>query len=362
VATHAPFLADEFRKRIDLDYPLFLHFPNLLLWTGYAYFLGSTLFRGGPGLAVASNPGFPHGKTEILDRIGREFGDFLPRYCRYPISVARPPHIAPVKELLDRTGIGFPLVAKPEKGLQGLMVRRLGDREEMEEYLTLFAQRFPGRDLHFQDIVEEPGECTAFYIRDPDEETGRVVALTLRQAPCVVGDGHATLRDLIGRSRRPRAVLRFLLEKNRARLDTVPAAGAIVDLGFTRNQSRGAMLEDVTSRLTESFSRQIDAISRSMGPFHYGRYDIKYRSLDDALHRNRFKILEVNGALATDSRLYAENLRLSQALGRGIGSLRHLRRIAIKNARRGVPYPSTLQYARELRGLAKSIRALNEGS
>ena len=43
----------------------------------------------------------------------------------------------------------------------------------------------------------DPGEAGIFYIRHPDEATGRITSMTLKHPPVVTGDGRSTLRALI---------------------------------------------------------------------------------------------------------------------------------------------------------------------
>ena len=45
-----------------------------------------------------------------------------------------------------------------------------------------------------QAFSADPGEAGIFYIRHPDEATGRVTSLTLKSSPVVTGDGRQTLR------------------------------------------------------------------------------------------------------------------------------------------------------------------------
>ncbi len=345
-------------KRIDTPFPWFLQAPQLIVNISYFWLFARLAVSGGLGLLQAVNPGFPSRKSDLLDRIRNEHGAFLPGYCAYAMDAPDGDHLAAVMRCLSAAGVDFPVVAKPEMGLRGLLVKRLNDVVALQEYLDDFAARRHRSGLHFQALLGEPVELTALYIRDPDLPNGRVAALVLRQAPCVVGDGRRTLGALIEQSGRPRYFRDALLAQHSAQMAVLPADGEVVPLGFARNQGRGGLLVDITDRITPLFEQRIDAISKGIDGFHFGRYDLRCRTLDEALTEGRFKIMEVNGALAVDSRVDAENIGFLAALGYAFSTMNLLRRVAVKNARRGVPYPSTSTYLRHLRrvlGSAKSF-------
>jgi hypothetical protein len=97
-------------------------------------------------------------------------------------------------ELSREAGLTFPLVAKPDIGWQGYGVRPIASESELRAYVDAFPE---GATLMLQKMVAWEGEAGVFYVRQPGEEKGKVISVTFRYFPQVVGDGVRTVRDLI---------------------------------------------------------------------------------------------------------------------------------------------------------------------
>ncbi len=349
--THQTIIDDEIRKSINTPYPLTVAWPNHIINLGYAWLFISLTGRGGPGILEAVNPHMPGEKTAIFDSVHPNFHEHLPRYAHYGMDAPDGHHVQAVLALLAGKGMSLPVVVKPERGLQGLLVQRLEDEQALQHYLNHFARAAPGHGIHFQDVVHEPVEFTAFYVRYPQSPNGHVTHVVLRQAPCVVGDGQSTLETLIRQSGRPAEIRGNLLMQAAGQCAEIPKPGEVVTLGFVRNTTHGAMLKVVTEHLTPAFSQRIDEIARSTGYLQYGRMDLRCPSLHEAMTRNRFIILEINGTLSVNGAIYAENSNWLKALGCILNMMRRLRRVAIESARQGGPVISRWAYFRKLRGL-----------
>jgi len=340
---------DEVRKSLNTPYPITIRWPLHIVNISYAWLFVSLTGRGGPGILEAVNPGMPIEKTAICNSIDPAFHDHLPRYTHYTMDAPDGDHLGAAVKALEEAGLDFPIVAKPELGLQGLLVQRVDDQAALDRYLRHLATHAPGHGVHFQQVVHDPVEFTAFYVREPDQPRGHVTHIVLRQAPCVVGDGIATLEELIRSSGRPAYICENIVTMEAARSDWVVPAGEVVTPGFARNSTHGGMYRDVTERLTSRFSDRVDEIVRSTGYYQYGRLDIRCPSLDGAMHDLQFKILEINGTLSLNSVIHAENVSWWRAFTCSLGMMRRLRRVAIQSARRGGPVTSRRAYFAKLR-------------
>ena len=90
--------------------------------------------------------------------------------------------------LVADAGLRFPLVAKPDIGRDGYGVRLIEDAPALRRYL----ERFPGgAKLILQRYVACAAEAVVHYAGRPDAG-GRILSLTLKCFPHVVGDGTAT--------------------------------------------------------------------------------------------------------------------------------------------------------------------------
>ncbi|MGC9369767.1 MAG: VTT domain-containing protein [Paracoccaceae bacterium] len=202
--------------------------------------------------------------------------------------------------LAQQAGLGFPLVAKPDIGWQGYGVRRVPAEPELRAYVAAFPE---GATLMLQEVIEWEGEAGVFYMRQPGEERGRVIGLTFRYFPHVVGDGVRTVRDLVLADQRASWKAGMHLgyqEKHRGvpaeTLDHVPAAGEIVRLAFIGSIRVGGLYRDAQEHITPELTARFDAISRSMPEFYYGRYDVRFASVERLREGEGFRIIEINGA------------------------------------------------------------------
>ncbi len=211
-------------------------------------------------------------KAACLAQIGAAFASHVARWVR----------IGPGEDAVAgrvAAGIAYPVVAKPDIGWCGYGVRRIENDAGMRAY----AASFP-TDAGFivQRLVAAPYEAGLFYVRRPGAARGRILAMTLRHGPHVVGDGARSVADLAGGA-------------GGACGARVPAAGERVMLTTVASLRVGATYEDATALLTEALQARVDAIARSMPEFHVGRFDVRFGTMP-ALQAGTFQIIEVNGA------------------------------------------------------------------
>jgi hypothetical protein len=79
-------------------------------------------------------------------------------------------------------------------------------------------------------------------------------------------------------------------------LKRVPGAGEVVRLSFIGSNRVGGLYKDARTEITPAIERRFDTISRSMPEFHYGRYDIRFASMERLRDGEDFGIIEINGA------------------------------------------------------------------
>lgn len=201
--------------------------------------------------------------------------------------------LAAALSAMRAAGLVFPVVAKPDLGWCGFGVRRLDGALDLADYLA----RYPvGESLMLQRYLDEPGEAGIFYVRHPDQPRGRLLGILLRHYPQVVGDGVHSVAQLIeADARLRRAVCNPQEHECRHDPDEVPAAGDSVRLSLIGSTRVGGRYEDGSALACEELLAAIDAIACDMPQFHVGRFDVRYRTLQD-LRCGRFTIMEVNGA------------------------------------------------------------------
>ena len=152
-----------------------------------------------------------------------------------------------------------------------------------------------------------------FYIRAPGEAKGRIVSVTLKLFPEVVGDGRMTLEQLILADPRAGKIKDIYLARHGAQKDRVLDKGEIFPLVFTGNQCRGAIFQDGRSQITPEMEARFDAISQGMPEFYFGRFDVRYDSLDDLRAGRNFWLIEVNGAGSEATHIWDKTTKLRDA-------------------------------------------------
>ncbi len=253
-------------------------------WLGFKY--------GSVTLPSVVNPGIETGglvgesKYACIKLIAPRFRD------RVAETALVPPNADP-ESVRRAAGLSYPLIAKPDIGWCGFGVRRIQDAQDLAEYAAAFPD---GESFLLQRLVEDSHEAALFYVRHPSHPRGRVIALTIRHLPKVTGDGASDVATLIAAdprmARRSAAYAHILGERA---LSRVPERGETVMLANIAAIRAGGRYEDGDALISPALEDAVDALSRSMDGFHYGRLDIKYAS-PEALQAGVFTILEVNGA------------------------------------------------------------------
>ncbi|HVZ51744.1 MAG TPA: hypothetical protein VG986_07245 [Pseudolabrys sp.] len=240
---------------------------------------------------------------------------------------------------LEYAGLDFPLIAKPDIGWHGRGVRRIDKPTQLADYLAGFPDK---ATLMLQRYVPHVGEAAVLYARMPGEARGRVLSLTLRYAPHVIGNGRATLRELIRADARAqwKQALHFGKDLSHrgidpCALDRIPARGEVVRIALIGNQRAGALYRDGRRHITAALEARFDAIARSMSEFHYGRFDLRFERLDELMRGENFSIVEINGIGGEAIDCWDPRLSVGEVYRRLIEQQRLLFAIGARNRARG---------------------------
>jgi hypothetical protein len=262
-------------------------------------------------LPTAANPRIELGglcgesKTEILDLVAEAERPLLAPYARIP----RPDLPAALRAMAG-ADLAFPLIAKPDIGMNGAGVRLVRDEAGLAAYLAAFP---PEAAVMLQRFVAAPGEAGLFYIRRPGEAQGRISSLTLKEVPAVTGDGRRTLRDLILADPRARLVPHFYLPRLGARLNAVPAVGEVVPLLLVGNHCKGSIFHDGAEHATPALTARVEALARAVPDFHFGRIDVRFTSLADLRRGEGLTVIEINGVGSEATHIWDARMRLGRA-------------------------------------------------
>jgi membrane protein DedA with SNARE-associated domain len=194
---------------------------------------------------------------------------------------------------LGSAGLTFPVIMKPDIGWRGFGVRRIDNEEQLAAYM----REFPAdQRVIIQSYVPWHGEAGVFYVRRPGQAEGEIFSLTLRYYPFVRGDGVHSLRQLILANPRTRWKKGLLFALHRDWLDDVPPAGALIRLATVGSNRVGGLYIAGNQYVTDAMTRRFDEIAKSIPEFHFGRFDIRFRTLDALQRGEDFSVIEINGA------------------------------------------------------------------
>jgi hypothetical protein len=240
---------------------------------------------------------------------------------------------------LAEAGLDFPLVAKPDIGWHGYGVCRIDNRAQLERYIAMYPA---GASIILQRFVPHAAEAAMLYARLPDEASGRILSLTFRYFPHVIGNGRQTVRELIAGDERARwkSALHFGADASHHgvdvdELDRVPERGEVVRIALIGNQRAGALYRDGRRHITAALQTRFDQIARGMTEFHYGRFDLRFASLEGLMRGEDFAIVEINGIGGEAIDCWDPRLTVGEAYRRLLDQQQLLFLIGDRNRARG---------------------------
>jgi hypothetical protein len=211
-------------------------------------------------------------------------------------------------------------------------VRLIGNIQELEKYLRIFPQ---GETLILQRYLSEDGEAGLFYARHPGEATGRLIGITLRYFPQVIGDGVRTIQQLIAADPRLRRIEHNTLHEPDFDHDAILADGEVVRLATIGSTRVGGLYCDGSDHITPALNKAVYAIARDMKEFYIGRFDVRYESLEHLRSGTGFTIMEVNGSGSEAIHAWDPKYSIPESYGIIFAKQRLLFAISEANRRKG---------------------------
>tara|TARA_R110001599_G_scaffold8439_2_gene40903 strand:- start:14969 stop:15970 length:1002 start_codon:yes stop_codon:yes gene_type:complete len=262
---------------------------------------------------------------------------------------------------VNECSISYPLIAKPDIGFRGLLVKKIRTEKELKKYL----EKYP-IDILIQEFLTEKKECGIFYLRFPGNQTGKITSITLKDFPFVIGDGKRTIKELILSDKRAKHYIDIIKCDNAISLKNILNKGEKLQLSYVGNHSKGTQFINGNHLISKKLEETITTLNKQIDGWFYGRIDLKYNAFED-LENGNFKILELNGILAEPTHIYdASKTNYLQALKEMRVHWKQLYKIArINHDQKDIPYRSTIGLLKDvsrLKKYTKSIKKLNKES
>lgn len=320
-------------------YPLFkrripeklFYFVPALMWLALSARHASITLPSAANPALDAGGLWGESKSQGLALFGPKGRQFLPGYVMVDCAPGCD-RLATALTGMRAAGLDFPVVAKPDRGYQGWGVRLLNGQQDLAAYLAVQPDT---ASVMLQAMIDMPGEAGVFYIRNPSDSKGRIVSMALVYPPHVIGDGRRSLSQLVAADPILQANAAIYRGRHPESWDQVLAADAFHVLTNARSARLGAVYRDALSDVTPQLEAVIDAISREIPDFHFGRFDIRFRSLAELRQGRGFRIVELNGAGAEMLHIWAGSGTLRGAWGCLWRQYRTLFRIGAEMRRQG---------------------------
>ncbi len=211
-------------------------------------------------------------------------------------------------ELVRAKSFEFPMIIKPDVGQRGFGVRIIKNETKLSDYI-----RLSDFDRIVQKLSDFANEAGLFYIRMPDQENGIIFSITNKKFPYVIGDGKCSVGDLILNDKRARIIAPVYFSRLESELDRIPSAGESIYLSECGNHCQGAIFLNGNQMITPELTKVIDRLAKQLPDFYFGRFDVRYESVESLMRGEGFQIVEINGAGAEATHIWDSSTRLFEA-------------------------------------------------
>ena len=337
------------------------HIPNNILYIPVVlYYLFLGLRYRSFTLPSASNPEIETGgfmgesKASVMNQVGYEQQSWIAEFVSlHRNGIAAEADLRTALSMMKEKKLEFPVVAKPDIGWNGYGVRLIEDSNHLLQYISSFPH---DEKILLQRPVPYDGEAGIFYVRIPGESNGRIYSITLRYFPFVTGDGKSTLRELIQTDQRTKLRADYYLGGKTEHvgfgnedLEQIPVEGELIRLSFIGSLRVGGLYRDASHLITPELTHRFDTIARSMPEFYFGRFDVRFESVDLLKKGEGFTIIEINGAGAEAIQAWDPNVSLIKLYSEFFKAYRLLFKIGAINRARGFKPMTIREFIRAIK-------------
>lgn len=253
-----------------------------------------------PSQIIFANPTLPYGglsiasKTEILKRFNVR-RQFLNQQL-IPVNLNFDERKALALAFLETNSC--PIIAKPDRGVVGIGVRKIDSEADLDEILNIMPS-----DYMLQQYCDYPLEYGIFFCKFPANIRGRVVSLTEKIAPFVFGDGRRSVQQLVQVNPDFKFNKEALLSHAR-NLDYIPQKGAWHQVIIQGSHTYGSIFKDRNDQINQQLESWLNELCAVDDEFYFGRFDMKVKDREALRSGNGVKIIELNGCWSEPIHIY----------------------------------------------------------
>lgn len=269
--------------------------------------------------------------------------------------------IETVPDQLRALEFDYPLIAKPNVGFRGYLVKKINSEAEMMQYLEKVKT-----DVIIQEFIPYEKELGIFYHRFPGENKGEISSVTIKKFIKVTGDGKSDLAELIMNDERAFLYFDLFKEIHKEKMDHVYPQGEKITLSVIGNHSKGTQFINGNHLINDALEYFINEICLQIEGWYYGRLDIKYESMEKLLRGESYKILEINGIISEPTHIYDTDHK-DASFFNALKTINYhwsiMGKIGKKvHTQEGIPYPKIMPLVKNLLALrlyTKKLKKLN---
>jgi hypothetical protein len=247
----------------------------------------------------------------------------------------------------------FPLIAKPDIGMRGLMVKKIENADEALEYASASKVNFL-----LQEFIPYEKEVGVFYYRYPNTAKGNISGIVGKEFLTVIGDGISSIEELLKKDKRFVLQIPALKKQDADLLKNILSNGEQQLLVPYGNHARGAKFIDLSNRADEELRNTIDQLCQQVKGFYFGRLDIRFNSWEELKQGKKFSIIELNGAGSEPTHMYDPKHSLFFAWKEIIRHWNILFRISRLNRQKNISYMTAKEGLQMFRDNKKYVATL----
>ena len=286
----------------------------------------------------------------------KEIYDLIPQHYYPKTELIRfGSSLAEIIQTFEKSGIGYPFIAKPDIGLRGSAVKKIHNPAELNDYIIK-----ADFDFLLQDLIPYPNEIGVFYVRYPHQTAGIITGIVAKEFLIVTGDGVSSIEMLIKQDPRYEFQLKALQREYGKKLLDVPALNEKINLVPYGNHARGAKFIDASDWITPEFTNTMNAVCLQIDGFYFGRIDLMYDTFAELEQGKNFSIVEINGSGSEPTHIYDPKHSLFFAWKELMRHITYMFEISMANKKRGIPLLKHKDGMKEYRmHLAQSKKIVN---
>lgn len=238
-----------------------------------------------------------------------------------------------IQKIILDSSMKYPFIAKPDVGLRGSAVKKIYSYQELLAY-----NQKANFDYLVQDLIPFENEVGIFYVRYPNEKTGKITGIVSKEFLIITGDGISTIEKLIKKNLRYELQLNTLKREYGKKLLDILPKGEKLNLVPYGNHARGAKFIDKSHWINPKLTKTIDEICLQIPGFYFGRLDVMYNDWAEFERGENFQIVELNGAASEPTHIYDPKHSLFFAWRELARHIKFMYEISILNHKKGVPY------------------------